>query len=148
MDGPTFKATITIDDKSITFEGPRDFVEAQVEKFTAHQSKLQAKHGDTFADTATKPASIGEFVQSRQPNGHPETVAVLAFWLTENGVTEFTEEDIKKAYIQAGVRPPKVVGQALRDAKNRFDYVAPGSNRGTYKLSNHGDRTVRFDLPR
>lgn len=77
-----------------------------------------------------------------------ETVAVLAFGLTVNGKEEFTDEDIRKAYIRAGVRPPKVVSQAIRDAKNRGDFIEPGSKRGTFRLSPHGDRTVRFDLPR
>ena len=77
----------------------------------------------------------------------PETVAVLGFCLTENGHAEFTEADIKRAYVRAGVRPPKVISQALRDARNKFDLIDAGTKRGTYRLSAHGDRTVRFDLP-
>jgi hypothetical protein len=50
--------------------------------------------------------------------------------------------------VRANVRPPKVISQALRDAKNSFDYLEPASKRGHFKLSHHGDRTVRFDLPR
>jgi hypothetical protein len=73
---------------------------------------------------------------------------VLAFGLTESGTKEFTEEDVRRAYIRADVRPPKSVSQALRDAKSKFDYIATGSKRGTYRLTNHGDRTIRFDLPR
>jgi hypothetical protein len=60
----------------------------------------------------------------------------------------FTVEDIRKAYIRAGVRSPKVVTRAPRDAKNRADFIDPGSKKGTFKLSPHGDRTVRFDLPK
>ncbi len=74
-------------------------------------------------------------------------VAVLAFGLAESGSVEFSESDMRRAYIQAGARPPKVVAQALRDAKNKQDYLESGKKRGTYKLSSHGDRTVRFDLP-
>jgi hypothetical protein len=77
-----------------------------------------------------------------------ETVAVLGFALTQAGIQEFTAEDIRRAYLRAGIRPPKVVAQALRDAKNRMDYIEFGGRRGLYSLSAHGDRTVRFDLPR
>ena len=89
-----------------------------------------------------------QLVLAKRPDGHSETIAVLAFALAESGVPEFSEEDMRKAYIRAGVRPPKVVGQAIRDAKRLNDFVDYGSQRGRYKLSNHGDRTVRFDLPR
>jgi len=68
--------------------------------------------------------------------------------VTESGMNEFSEQDIRRAYLRAEVRPPKFVSQALRDAKNKFDYLESGSKRGMYRLSNHGDRTVRFDLPR
>jgi hypothetical protein len=84
----------------------------------------------------------------KKPRGHAEIVAVLAFGLADAGTEEFTEVDVRRAYIQAGVRPPKVVAQALRDAKNKQDYIEAGKKRGTYRLSPHGDRTVRFDLPR
>jgi len=89
-----------------------------------------------------------QLISEKNPKGHPETVAVLAFALAEAGQPEFTEDDMRRAYIRAGVRPPKVVAQAIRDAKNHGDYVQAGSKRGSYRLSNHGDRTVRFDMPR
>jgi hypothetical protein len=87
-------------------------------------------------------------VELKKPRGHSELVAVLAFGLAESGIQEFSESEMRRAYIRAEVRPPKVVSQALRDAKNKQDYVESGKKRGTYKLSSHGDRTVRFDLPR
>jgi hypothetical protein len=89
-----------------------------------------------------------ELIAEKRPRSQTETVAVLAYCLAENGQGEFTEADIKRAYLRAGVRPPKVIGQAVRDAKNNFDFIESGPKRGTYRLSPHGDRTVRFDLPR
>ena len=89
-----------------------------------------------------------ELVSTKRPSGHLETVAVIAFALTQAGTDEFSEDDVRRAYLRAGIRPPKVVAQALRDAKNRMDYIEPGSRRGFYRLSPHGDRTVRFDLPK
>ena len=142
------KATIRVGDKSVTFEGPKDFVEEQVAKYTGLlPSKQQALDGSSTAGGA---AAIPEreLIQAKQPQSHSETIAVLAYYLTESGSPEFTEEDVRRAYIRAGVRPPKVVAQALRDAKNRYEYVESGRGRGKYRLTTHGDRTVRFDLPR
>ena len=146
-----FKATIEVGDKKVTIEGPREFVEEQVAKLTGAWSSKQNDGllGEDPSDsTSEQEFSEKHLIQTKQPRGHLETVAVLAFALTQAGVAAFTEEDIRRAYLRAGVRPPKVVAQALRDAKNRLDYIEPGGKRGTYRLSPHGDRTVRFDLPR
>ncbi len=143
------KATITLGDSKITLEGPAGFVQAQIEKFAGAQQSI-ASRGDTgagngaFAQASTEKQLVAE----KRPRGHHEIATVLAFALTESGTKEFTEEDIRRAYIRAGVRPPKYVSQALRDAKNKFDYITTGSKRGTYRLSNHGDSAVRFGLPR
>jgi hypothetical protein len=89
-----------------------------------------------------------ELVAIKQPTGHSELVAVLAYHLTKNGQTEFTSDDIRRAYARAGQRPPKVMAQALRDAKNLHDLLENGTTKGSFRLSTHGDRTVEFDLPK
>lgn len=140
------KATISLGDSKITFEGSAGFVEAQVEKFAGAQ-----QGSAPFGERTHRPVQSStekQLIEEKKPRGHHEIVTVLAFALTESGTQEFTEDDVRRAYIRADVRPPKYVSQALRDAKNKFDYVATGSKRGTYRLTNHGDRTVRFDLPR
>lgn len=144
------KVTIQVADKTIMYEGPRDFVEAQIAelKHTLSSKHNQSTEGNIDEKRASIPQSERQLVKQKRPANHMETVAVLAFGLTVNGKEEFTDEDIRKAYIRAGVRPPKVVSQAIRDAKNRGDFIEPGSKRGTFRLSPHGDRTVRFDLPR
>jgi hypothetical protein len=147
------RATITVDDKVVTFEGPQGFVDAQVAKYIGGGISSDSginKASDTQSLDLTTRAALTEkqLVMAKKPDGHSETIAVLAFALAESGVPEFSEQDMRKAYIRAGVRPPKVVGQAIRDAKRLNDFVDYGSQRGRYKLSNHGDRTVRFDLPR
>ncbi len=146
------KATVQIGETKVTFEGPRDFVDAQVSKYVATHGKPQAvgtvvgegNQGSLGGDLTSQ----REMVEAKRPSGHLEKVAVLAFALAQQGIEEFTDEDLRRAYLRAGVRPPKVVAQALRDAKNRMDFIEQGSRRGTYRLSAHGDRTVRFDLPR
>jgi len=145
------KATIEINGCKITFEGPREFVEDQMTRWSATRSSKQATVSNSIPahdQSAIRGLSERDLVAAKLPSGHLETVAVIAFALTQAGIEEFTEGDVRRAYIRAGVRPPKVVAQALRDAKNRMDYIEPGRRRGTYRLSPHGDRTVRFDLPR
>ena len=147
----TVKATVVIGDKTITFEGPQDFVEAQVARFAAEQnaSMTHSKGSGLSAGAGGDLSRMSErdMIAAKRPRNHPETVAVLAFGLTQNGMEEFTEDDIRRAYVRAAIRPPKVIAQAIRDAKNNFDYLEAGKERGTYRLSSHGDRTVRFDLP-
>jgi hypothetical protein len=143
------KAIITIGNKTITFEGPRDFVEEQVARFAPRQ---EASHVTNKPDNSSLPEPRSNespernLVLTKNPKNHAQTVAVLAFALAQSGVEEFTADDIRRAYLRAAIRPPKVIGQAIRDAKNLFDYIGHGKRRGTYRLTNHGDRTVRFDL--
>jgi hypothetical protein len=146
-----FKASVTFGDKTIVFEGPRDFVEEQVARYTgAELARNQGKGDMEQVGTPSSAPGIPErdLVLEKKPQNHPETVAVLAFCLTQQGTAEFTDEDIRRAYLRAGTRPPKVVAQAIRDAKNNFDFIEAGSQRGTHRLSHHGERSVRFDLPR
>jgi hypothetical protein len=141
------RATITFNGRSITFEGPAEFVSAEVAKYTGATID-QTVHGTDVKDNQVSPMSERELVRAKKPASHPETVAVLAFALAESGLKEFTADDIKRAYLRADVRPPKVAAQAIRDAKNNFDYVEPAGATGMYRLTSHGERTVRFDLPR
>jgi hypothetical protein len=147
------KAIITVGNTVVTFEGPQEFVDNQVQKYMSRSGSSDISINSDMPSRSSGlngngPLTEKDAVQAKRPQGHSEIVAVLAFVMTESGAAEFTEEDIRRAYLRAGVKPPKVVGQAIRDAKNNFDFVAAGSKRGTYRLTNHGDRTVRFDLPR
>jgi hypothetical protein len=139
------RATIDYLEGRITFEGSEEFVRVQVATYShnARKSTIELKGGSEYEDVT--PAAL---IAGKRPKGHHEIVAVLAFALAEKGQQEFTEDEMRRAYLQARVRPPKVIGQALRDAKNKFDLIEGGEKRGTYRLSHHGDRTVRYDLPR
>jgi hypothetical protein len=140
------RATITLGDSTITFEGPAEFVQAQVANFSGLiNGGTPSAAGPSPSESASREKQL---VAEKRPRGHHEIATVLAFALTEAGVAQFTEDDIRRAYLRADIRPPKHVSQALRDAKSKFDYIATGSKRGVYRLTNHGDRTVRFDLPR
>jgi hypothetical protein len=151
----TCKATITYGDVKIVLEGPKDFIEEQIAKYAqSPKSSLSSKDSSKFLPAAANAGeqdgtvtSERDLIATKQPRGHHEIVAVLAYSLTTSGQEEFGEDDVRRAYIRAGVRPPKVVAQALRDAKNAHDFLE-SAGRGRYRLSPHGDRTVRFDLPR
>jgi hypothetical protein len=145
------EVSITIDDKKVTLEGPEDFVREEVERFVrAREGASATTEGKavTSQPESSRPQTERQFVEKKRPDGHGETVAVLAMHLRDQGVAEFTADDIRKAYLRANVRPPKVAAQALRDAKNKYDYIESGSSQGKYRLSAHGERTVLFDLPR
>ena len=130
---------------TVTLEGLEDFVRAEVRRF---MSPNGSDANGTSASTEDRIAlTERDMIAQKQPKNQTDTVAVLGFCLAENGHGEFTEADIKRAYLRAGVRPPKVISQALRDARNKFDLIEAGTKKGTYRLSAHGDRTVRFDLP-
>jgi hypothetical protein len=150
MTDTIYKGEIDLGDRKLRFEGPKAWVEEMMARYV-ETSKLQGKNDEEgySKDTAitTRPGNERELIAAKRPHGHSETVAVLAFALTEAGNSPFTEEDIRRAYIRAGVRPPKVVSQALRDAKNKFEFVEMAGQRGKYRLTGHGDRVVRFDLP-
>jgi hypothetical protein len=138
------EVTVTLQDRRITIEGPENFVRAEVQRLT----NLAAAPAPTAASAAAQGAtSEREFVSLKKPSGHAQTVVVLAYYLAQAGQQEFTAEDIRRAYIRANVRPPKVIDQSLRDARNVHDYLEKGSARGMFRLSPHGTRTVEFDLP-
>ena len=146
------EVTVTIGDKQITLKGPESFVRAEVQRITnviagnvTSPVRSPATDAAVTQDLATTERA---FIASKRPRGHSEIVATLGYFLTKNGQREFSAEDIRRAYARAGIRPPKVIAQALRDSKNLNDYLEPGEERGTFRLSPHGERTVEFDLPR
>jgi len=140
---------VTIDGRRITLEFPTEFYNAAI-AFLSSSSGAQpggAATGHSGLD-AMRSRSEGDVVAEKKPSGHAETIAVLAYCLREAGTVEFNAEEMRRAYIRGSVRPPKAVAQALRDAKNRYEYIEPGTRSGTFRLSAHGERVVLFDLPR
>jgi hypothetical protein len=149
------EVTITVGDRRVTLEGPEDFVREEVERLAGLSARASSPPPVGLAEKGAKRGGAAdqsvvserELVMEKKPSGHLETVAVLAYCLAKAGQVEFGPDDIRRAYLRAGVRPPKVVAQALRDAKNVRDFIEQGSEKGHYRLSPHGERTVIFDLP-
>ena len=148
------EAEVLFGDAKITIRGPQEFVQSEVTRLAGlaqnRGSASGADRGGQAVDEGAKEGTTTErdFVSLKKPKGHHEISTVLAFWLTAGGTNEFSEDDIRRAYVRAGVKPPKVVSQAIRDAKRSLDSIEQGSKRGMYRLTPHGDRLVRFDLPR
>jgi len=93
--------------------------------------------------------TIKEFFDEKKPSTSVEIVTVFGFYLEHfEKKEEFTEDDISRAYYNSRVRKPKVIGQALRDAKNMKGYLVEGSKRGRFRLSNVGENLVLHDLPK
>jgi hypothetical protein len=149
------EVTISIGDRTMTLVGPEDFVQAEVKRVSdllvvsaeGKPATLDAQSGSEDKRSGAAEINERDFVEQKRPSGHLEIVAVLAYCLTKNGVPEFTADDVRRAYLRVGIRPPKIVAQSLRDAKNLKDFVKQGSEPGRFKLTDHGERTVVFDLP-
>ncbi len=140
-----FQISVQLDGNRLIIDLPEGLVDV-----TAKSAAARRGEGPRTQIAAHETGQITEreFVSQKKPRGHGEIVAVLAFCLRESGTLEFTADDMRRAYIRASVRPPKVVSQALRDAKNKYDLIESGTKRSTFRLSSHGERTVLFDLPR
>ena len=93
---PNAKATVTFGDKTITFEGPEEFVNKQVEKYSITHTNIDiAPEGlPVYGNQVARPGAFGEreMIAAKKPRNHSETVAVLSFVLTQNGTIEFSEE--------------------------------------------------------
>lgn len=93
--------------------------------------------------------TIKEFFDEKMPLTAVETVTVFGCYLEQfRSLDEFSEEEISRAYYEARARKPKVIGQALRDAKNVRGYLVEGTKKGRFRLSNIGENLVLHDLPR
>jgi len=151
MNNEEYSSSIKLRDMQISFGGPKEFVEEMVARFSNPREWARR----VMQETPSAPTEMGRteargraLITKKQPRGHHEIISVLAFALVESGILVFGEAEIRGAYIEAGVRPPKVMAQALRDAKNKYEYIEAAGKRGQYRLSAHGDNLVRFDLPR
>jgi hypothetical protein len=146
------KGTVEWDGRKVTIEGPSDFVAKELQKFrdAALGSSVNSTGltGGESASLADRPMTDGAFIAQKMPKDHQEKIAVLAVRLKESGKDDFNADDIRRAYLRAGIKPPKALGQALVDAKRYKDFIEPATERGSYRLTHHGEDFVRFELPR
>jgi hypothetical protein len=125
------------------------FIRKEIAQQTSDLAASEIRQLSTGPKHEKNVPTFKEFFDEKKPSTGTETVAVFGFYLEhfENKL-EFNERDISKAYFEARVRKPKVIGQALRDAKNFKGYLVEGSKRGTFRLSNVGENLIVHDLPR
>ena len=130
-----------------------DYLQILSAKETYTHKEVIHKTQETTIPEASWPSknkqTVKEFFDEKKPKIALETVAVFGFYMEHfKSQSEFSEADISKAFFDAKVRKPKVIGQALRDAKNVKGYLVEGSKKGTYRVSNIGENLVMHDLPR
>jgi hypothetical protein len=144
-----FNITVTIDDDGLKLKGDERLRQILIRllRVPSELAVNQPSSLSAFRQEGGLGISERELIAQKKPSGHHQIVAVLAFSLRESGVAEFTADDMRRAYTRAHQRPPKVMAQALRDAKNKYELLEPGSQKNAFRLSPHGERTVVFDLP-
>jgi hypothetical protein len=143
------RGTVEWDDRRVTVEGPAEFVSVELEKF--RNAALHVSRTDdagSLSNPGTRPLTEAALIAEKMPADHSEKIAVLAVKLKESGKEEFNDEDMRRAYLRASIKPPKVMRQALVDAKRHKDFIEPASTRGMYRLTHHGEDFVQFELPR
>ncbi len=146
MNSGITKSTIEWEGHRITIEGPPEFVAVELERFRAPSNGPTTRQEPSGPNP--RPMNDGGFVALKNPAGHQERIAVLAVRLAETGKAEFNAEDMRRAYLRAGLKPPKAMKQALVDTKRFKDYIEPTKTPGSYRLTDHGSDFVAFDLPR
>lgn len=104
---------------------------------------------DTSQNEPAKEPNLKEFFDQKAPLTSSEIVTVFGFYLEHyRNIKEFSEKEIADCYYEARTRKPKVISQALRDAKNQKDYLVEGTKKGKFRVSNVGENLVIHDLPR
>lgn len=141
------KGTVEWGGRRITIEGPSDFVAAELDRFRT-SSGVPPETNAAGTGGADRPITDVQFLAQKMPQDHYERVAVLAVRLKETGKPEFNSDEMRKAYLRAGIKPPKAMQQALIDTKRKKDYIESSKVRGSYQLTSFGEDFVRFDLPK
>ncbi|MBL8159477.1 hypothetical protein JNJ66_03395 [Candidatus Saccharibacteria bacterium] len=94
-------------------------------------------------------AGLREFYASKSPDSHPETFAVLSYWLKDIlSVAEVSIDEMWTLYKVLQIRAPKVMIQVFRDAKSKKAYFDISKSGGKYYLTSFGETFVEYDLPR
>lgn len=144
-----FNITVTVEDDGLKLTGDDRLREILIRLLQAPSEQVADQPSTLSAFRQQGPLGISErdLIAQKKPRGHHQIVAVLALALRESGAEEFTADEMRRAYTRAHQRQPKVMAQALRDAKNKHELLETGSKKNTFRLSSHGERTVVFDLP-
>lgn len=94
---------------------------------------------------------LRQFIAGKNPKGAVEEIPCLVYWAREyDNLDRFNEDDVRQLYHSAHIKPPKNIGQSLRDLSSKsrkYMRVEPaGGNTGYFKLSHGGEVFVEFDV--
>ncbi len=93
---------------------------------------------------------LRDFINACNPKGAVAEIPALLYWLkTREQKLIVNENDILEVYRRANIRPPKNIGQSLRDLSSRKKYgrlEAVKDQPGYVRLSQAGEDFVLYDL--
>jgi len=94
-------------------------LEDKVKDLELRVQKLESIFNQTKNPAVSRKLSIAEFLQTKSPKNHVETIIHLAYFLEKNRDRKFfTSKDIDSCYSEARISKPKnitdLIGQATR----------------------------------
>lgn len=97
-----------------------------------------------------KVVSVRDYCNEKNPRTDMERVTVLADYARQYRDTlEVSESELVPLFNEVGVRLPKDVTQALRNAaRKQTGYLEFAGRKGYYRITNAGINLVNYTLPR
>jgi len=93
---------------------------------------------------------IGSFYKEKNPRNDMERVTVLTYYAKEyRGISEVSEAELTPLFNEVGVKLPKNVMQAIRNAaRKQYGYLESAGKPGYYRITNAGINLAKYQLPR
>jgi|YelNatPaOPRAMG01_1025707.scaffolds.fasta_scaffold57338_3 hypothetical protein len=154
MTEQNYRIRIKLGEVEIEAEGDKEFVEKAINDRKNLFEKtppapIITSKGEVAPKNEITSGTLKQFYQEKSPSGHHENIAVFAYYLkSAERKEEFTKDDINSCYTKAMVRKPKRIQTAIADTAHKYQFVEKGSQRGSWKLTSHGENLVLHDLPR
>lgn len=101
-------------------------------------------------EVVTEAPRIDTFYKEKDPRSDMERVTVLTYYAKEfRNISEISEAILGPLFNETGVRLPKNVGQAIRNAaRKQYGYLESAGKAGFYRITNAGINLVMHQLPR
>ncbi len=151
----TLRVVMASATRRVELEGPQNIVLERLDEMRAwvgmqaQEATEKGTQGLGTPEVIAERATLRTFLAVKRPGNAYESIAVLlAYKRRHEGKHELSADEIRVAMIQAAIRPPRAMGQALADCRRRYGYVEVGSTRGSWRLSSQGETLVEIDLPR
>jgi len=159
MNEGTSRIWLRIGEAEIEVEGYEDFVDAHVAAFLeglTEASREPKRRKKTELEATAKPRisarelPLAKFYKAKKPSDHTERTMVFSYWLArEEAKEEFSPRDIKTCYEMLKIAQPKNIPQIMKGlAAEKRGYLAKGSQKGKYILTEKGKDFVENELPK